>query len=344
VTREHAWLNNGDLVQAREHGHRLIFLESENLDPLFDEIGKLIGLSVEPILFGAVRRAIRMYLKRFVTDEMRQQISDGRLSIKAVDDGFRELARPLGYGNYEFVAMRCEGDLDDFFTVSITEPFSVTISAASHCAAMEAITGADHTVECENTAPDRYEIRAFPSPHPEAFEGRMRMERYRHKEGDIELLRCSTCGGPMALSVCRWHPERGIIINELLQRRMAMLGAPYLEVMFEELENELGDSIPSVIVEAQRRFTGTGFYSINDVKDASDFRTQLALRGVGNLREFRIGGRGVRMEVHNVAIPYMVIGMMQGIFERTFDMGSMVDWELADGNLIMEVTPAVFGQ
>lgn len=33
-TGEHLWLNNGDIVQKRDQGHRLVFLESENLDPL----------------------------------------------------------------------------------------------------------------------------------------------------------------------------------------------------------------------------------------------------------------------------------------------------------------------
>lgn len=342
TTGEHAWLNNGDLVQARDHGNRVIFLESENLDPLFQEIGNIIGMPVEAILIGAVRRGLRAYLKLFISDEAREKVRKKELSLKAVDDGFRELGRPMGYGSYEFVDMRYEDDSEDFFTVSITEPFSVPISAASHCAAMEAILDIDYAVTYSEAGPDKYNIFAFPSPHPRAFKGRMQTERYEHHDGDFELERCPSCGGPKALSVCKWYMQRGVIINEALKHRMAVLGSPYLDPIFQELEAELGDTIPKIIVEAQKRFTKTGFYSMENVLDAGDFKVQLALRGLGNLRELKIGKRGVHMLVENVTVPYLVIGMMQGIFEMAFDVESEVDWELSTGNLRMELAPKAF--
>jgi hypothetical protein len=59
---------------------------------------------------------------------------------------FRDVARPMGFGDYRYVDMRYEGGEDDFFTVSVKEPFSPTMCAASHAAAMEAILGYDHAV------------------------------------------------------------------------------------------------------------------------------------------------------------------------------------------------------
>jgi hypothetical protein len=339
VTSEHAWLDNGDMVQARDHSNRVILLECENLDPLFREIGNIIGMSIEPILMGAVRRGLRTYLRLFIPDETRKKVRAKELSLKAVDDGFRELGRPMGYGSYEFVDMRYEDDGDDFFTVSISEPFSVPISAASHCAAMEAILDTDYAVTYSQAGPDKYTISAFPSPHPRGLKGRMHTQPYAHTAGDFELERCPTCGGPRALSVCKWYLERGVIVIEALGHRMAVLGAPYLNPIFEELEEELGDTIPQVIVEAQKRFTKTGFYTIEDVADAGDFRVQLALRGLGNLRELRMGRRGVHMLVENVTVPQLVVGMMQGIFEMAFDLESNVEWRVSRGNLMMELTP-----
>ncbi|OFW66177.1 MAG: hypothetical protein A2V52_06550 [Actinobacteria bacterium RBG_19FT_COMBO_54_7] len=342
VTKEHTWLNNGEMVQARDDGHRVIFLESDNLDPLFTEIGNIIGRPVENILIGAVRRALRMYLRLFVPKETREKVRTKEISLKAIDDGFRELGRPMGYGSYEFVDMRYEGDGEDFFTVSISEPFSVPISAASHCAAMEAILDTDYAVTYSEVGPDKYNIFAFPSPHPRAFRGRMKTDRYEHHDGDFEHERCPTCDAPKALSVCRWYIERGVIFNEALRHRMAVIGSQYLDPIFVELEAELGETIPRTIVEAQRRFTKTGFYSFESVRDAGDFRSQLALRGLGNLRELQIGKRGLYMLVENIAVTHLVVGMMQGIFETAFDLESNVDWEISRGNLRMELAPKAF--
>src|SRR4030042_4224783 len=114
---------------------------------------------------------------------------------------------------------------------------------------------------------------------------------------------------------------------------MAMLGPGMMDLLFAELERELGDTIPEVAVEAQRRFTKTGFYSIEQVSDEGDFRTQLALRGLGNLREIKMGPPGLFMRIDNVVGHLLTVGMVQGLFEMAFDVDSSVEWALSeDGN------------
>jgi hypothetical protein len=94
------------------------------------------------------------------------------------------------------------------------------------------------------------------------------------------------------------------------------------------------------VVEAQRRFTRTGFYSIEQVSSEGDFRTQLALRGLGNLREIKMGPPGLFMRIDNVVGHLMTVGMVQGLFEMAFDVESSVDWALSEeGNLEVQVSP-----
>jgi hypothetical protein len=45
-TREHRWLDNGDIVHSRDMERRLVFIESENIDPLLHGIEDLIGVSI----------------------------------------------------------------------------------------------------------------------------------------------------------------------------------------------------------------------------------------------------------------------------------------------------------
>ena len=339
-TAEHQWLNNGDIVQKRDHRHRLVFLESENLDPLFRGIEQIIGMPVDNIIINCVRRTLLTYMRLFVSDNVRERIHNKEISPKVIDDSFREGALPTGFGRYEFVDMRYEGDEDDFFTVSVTEPFSLPMCVAAHNAAMEAILGYDHGVVYLDLGQDIYNITAFPSPHPDEFKGRLDMPRYEHNNGDFELKRCPSCGGPRALTWYMWHMNRGIIYNEMNRRRMAMMSPSELEPIFAELEKELGDTIPRVVVEAQRRFTRTGFYSMSDVTDAGDFRSQLALRGLGNLKHLEVRRKGVRMLVENACLPLLIVGMMQGVFETAFDLDSNAEWSHSgEGTLELHITP-----
>jgi hypothetical protein len=163
---------------------------------------------------------------------------------------------------------------------------------------------------------------------------------YNHRDGDIELERCSTCGCPKAFKDYYWDLEKGVIVDGVTGRRLALLGYELLDALFKALEEERGDTVHRVIVEAQRRFVKTGFYSIEEVSNEEEFRTALALRGLGNLRKITIGTGGLSMRIDNVSAHLMTIGLAQGLFETALDTESFVEWDLSEeGDLTVEVTP-----
>ena len=334
ITAEHSWLNNGDIVQSRNRQSRMIFIETENLDPPFKGIEQIIGMPIEHMVITAERRALRGYLKSFVPEEIRKKIRNREIDYGPIDDAFCDIARINGVGSFKRVESRYEQGEHDFDTVSISEPHSVLLDVASHVGAMELLTGFDQGYRYEEVSPDIYHITAFPSPHPEELKERLWFHPHEHVEGDIELAKCATCGGPEALSGYKWFPKRGIIVNKTTRRRMAIQGDVMLDPIFQELEQELGAGIPRVVVEAQRRFTRSGFYTMDDISDEGDFRAQLALRGLGNLKESSMKKTGLHMRLENV-------GLAQGFFEMGFGLDSTdVDWELSEeGDLEAEVKP-----
>ncbi len=77
-----------------------------------------------------------------------------------------------------------------------------------------------------------------------------------------------------------------------------------------------------------------------EVSEEGDLRTQLALRGLGDLREIKMGSKGLRMRIDNAAVHLMIVGLAQGFFEMAFDVESGVEWELSEeGDLEVEVKP-----
>ncbi|MDD5667062.1 MAG: hypothetical protein PHS26_07090 [Actinomycetota bacterium] len=340
LTKEYLWLDNGDIVQARDQRDRIVFTECENLDPLFRGIEEIIATPISHVVIDCVRRTYRTYCGLFLPKNVDELVKKKRLDLKSLDDGLAALAAPMGVGRYGFVDMRCEWDDGDFYTVSVSEPNSIPMCVAAHCGAIEAIQGRDHGVRYAEKTPGVFEITAFPSPHPEGLKGRLTFERYSHDQGDITLDRCATCGGPSSLSRYQWHFDRGIITSRSTGRRMAVMGPSQIDPIFRELEMELGDEIPRVVVEAQRRFTKTGFYAMSDYANVDEFRAGLAMRGLGNIKELVIKRTGLRMRMENAVLHLMLVGMMQGIFDAALDLDSTVDWEYTkDGVLELEVSP-----
>ncbi len=340
ITTEYRWLSNGDIVQKRDQRNRIILTECETFDPLFKNMQEIVGMPIEQIILDCIRRTYLAYCRLFLPDNMPELRKNPDFNVRAIGDGFIKLATPMGVGKFKFVDMRNEGDKNDFYTVSITEPYSLIMCVACHCGAMEALFGEDRGVRYSEVSPGVYHITAFPHEHPKEFKGRMKMMLYAPEEGGIELERCGTCGGPLKLSDNKWYLDRGVIMNKTANRRLVVMGPNQFDPIFQELETELGETIPEVVVEAQRRFTKTGFFTMDEYGSKEEFRDGLAMRGLGNLTELDIKRTGLKMTLDNAVLPLIIVGMMQGIFDAALDIDSHVEWELSEeGKLEIEVTP-----
>ena len=340
ISLNYLWLSSGVMVQRSDISRRVGFLESENLDPLYAGIGRIIGMPIDRLVIDISRRGTVEYFNTLIPPEARGAARRDTLGVDSVAAFMTTTGQLNGFGKYEIVDIRYEGDADDHTIMNVSEPFSLLLVAGTLAGGCEVVSGSPHEVSYREVSPGTCEVTATVSTRDEQLNERMPIKEYRHREGDIELEKCATCGGPAALSGFRWLLDRGIISNVHTRRRMVMMGPEVQDPLFEELEKELGEAVPAAVVEAQRRFVKTGFYSIEEIGDEGDFLTQLALRGYGNLREISMGAKGMRMRVDNAACYLMTAGLAQGLFEMAFDVESYVEWELSrDGDLEIEVTP-----
>ena len=350
LTSSHSWLDNGDIVSTLGPSNRVAFMECENLDPLFKNIGDIIGLPIEPMLINIMARVIETRLSSLIPEDIKTLL----LSMKPGDAILREKCRQLieglndsnllrtaiaGYGKYEQKGYRYERDQGDYSIIWVTEPFSVPYVVGSHMGHNAAIIGGENVVDYREISPGVYELTAHWASLDETLKERLPIIGRNHKPGDMELKRCDTCGGPATLSVCKWDLDRGVILNTLTGKRMAMLGPSMLDPVFQALEDELGETIPRTVVEAQRRFVGTGFFSEYEMGDEESLREHLALRGLGNLKELEMAKHGARIGIDAPIMQLFLVGMMQGLFEVAFDVESIVDWDSQEENLTVEVTP-----
>ena len=338
ITSEHAWLNNGVIVQSRDRRNRVVFVESENLDPLFESIQDLIGVPIEHALITAKRRAVRSYLDSLIPVVTKELLRRREIDWRPVNDGLRLIAALDGCGKYEVVDYRFEKDVNDYIVETISEPYSVPLACGDMAGAFEILFGCELGAEYKELSPDLYELTCYVSSHPQELKGRMCFRHFPLRDGDIELERCRSCGGPLALSHYRWHTERGIIAGAATGRRMILTGME-VDAVFGELENELGETFPASVVEAQRRFVRAGFYSIEGM-GRLDMREQLAMRGLGNLCELKSNEKGLYFRIENAFLHLMVVGLVQGLYEMTYDVDTHLEWNFSEeGELEVSVTP-----
>ena len=344
ITSEHVWLGCGVIRSKRDERQRLIFFESGILDPVFKGIERLTDLPVEAHIIDAARKSSRAYIDRMIPGDVKSLIREGEMDLKLIVNAMILTSRLLGYGKVTCMELRFENDKDDFITVRFEKPYSLPLAFGSFAGSVQAFVGDRPDIKYEKVSPGVFDVTVFRPKNPLEPEKKLRWKGYgrEYKPGDIELERCAECGGPKELFEFQWDLDSGVIRSTSTGRRMVMTGPSMIEPILDELEEAIGETISHLVIDAEMRFAKTGFVAIEELVDEDYIRRQLALRGMGNLSQLKIGEKSVRLRLENAALHLMGVGIAQGIFELAFNVQSEVDWELSeDGVLEIEVRPMI---
>jgi predicted house-cleaning noncanonical NTP pyrophosphatase (MazG superfamily) len=310
------------------------------MDPLFLNIEDIIGISIERLLINITARGNKYYIYNMIPEEARQMIKNKELEVLPFVETITTLAQLYGNARYELLGFRFENGPEDYAKHRIIEPYSLPLTVGAYAGAVSGIVGGEAAVSYKKVTPDEYIYTAQRTQYPAILKEKLRMPEYEHKDGDIELERCATCGCPREVASYEWNVQEGKIINRRTGRRMVLLGPAQLDHLFDALEAELGEAIPQTVIEAQRRFVRTGFFSIDIMEGEEGLRTQLALRGLGNLKELKISSKKASLRVDNACMHLILTGLVQGNFELAFDVDSNLAWEFTrEGDLSLEVVP-----
>lgn len=261
------------------------------------------------------------------------------IGVKPVIRDIDALGSVMGYGDIQLAEAKGIHSKQAYAKIDIKEPYSVPLFCGDLAGAFNAIFRKQVAVDSEQVAPDEYVVTGRISPHPMELQERLQSKPYQSKPGDISYDSCPKCGGPMILSEYKWDVDRGVIVNKERGRRMALVGPAALDAVIDELERELGDTIPHVIVEAQRRFIKTGFYDLDEVASEELFRMQLSVRGLGNMRDIEWLEGGLSFRLENPCLIPVIAGMALGFFEMASGGEGHVEWTQAqDGHLMVDIS------
>ncbi len=298
VGRENVWHENGVITQAKNPDHRMVFFESGNIDRVFQKIEEIIGVSVEHIVVESQRRSTREYLEKQFPLAIRRMLY--LLNPGLIARRMAGVAKVYGYGHVEVEEVRA-GLLrharkgEDYLVMTIRHPYSIYRYCGDNLGGMEVVTGRACSVRRDEVGEDTYRLELTVGLHPVELEERLARRKYPYKEGGIRLERCPACGVPQGVARCEWDLENGIITDPETGRRMALFGPASLEAAFDELESELGETIPDTVIEAQRQF-------VKEVMRKGDWRAYtmslekiMATRGLGMLTAFEADGQGLSL-------------------------------------------------
>jgi hypothetical protein len=329
VSKEHVWSENGVITQAKDPDHRMVFYESDNLDSLFQGIEDIIGLPIEHIVIESKRREVKEYVENLLSPLARKVAR--YVGMGAMIRKLSRIGKAFGYGNVRLSDRRVRFDDDDYVSMVISNPHSILFYCGENLGAWEAIDGRQSRVKYEELMENTFEVTNYIGEHAIELSERLVSRAYRLKPGDIHFDRCDKCGVPLEVARCRWNLELGTIIDPNSGRRMAIFGPAGFEAITDDLEVELGETIPEAVIEAQRRYTKQILSAEALPGDNAGFRGMLSMRGLGNLVQLEFDEEGAAAVIENSCMHLLMVGLIQGIFEVLFGYDkSAYEWGLKD--------------
>jgi hypothetical protein len=338
AAKNHRWLSNGTIVFAHDRSHRMVFLESDNLDGLFSNLEKMLELPIEPLVIEAKGKATRDFLHFLVRRRTGWVVY--LLSYLPVRKFITDMSRVMGYGKVDLREVSPRFKRAERMTLRVSDTYSLPLICGDFKGAADLVERRTSSVDYLMEKDGSYLITAFRTSD-ELVPQEESPVKYESRPGDIEWDRCHVCGTPLAVGEFDWDLERGIITDPLSGRRMAIYGPAGVDRVFYDLERELGRPVDELVIEAQRRHAHTFLGKKESVQGYSSLRKMLAVRGMGNLVNMEGGREGLELRIENPCLTPILVGMLCAAYEIATDRRIEPIWEKTpDGDLLLQLSPA----
>ena len=334
--KDNVWNDDGTIIQARNPDHRVFFHEADGLDQLFKRIEELIGLPLDRIIVEGKRKGSLEYVqnlypgyKRILLRALRRKVYGSTADIGAM----------FGLGHYELL----DFSKGEYIKVYGRNVYCLPMFSGDLIAVFNFVEGLPADLRIEERG-DGYEVTVVYGEEYEEFVSRLDMARYSRKPGDVKHERCPECGVPLDLREYEWDLEEGVITDTVTGRHMVFTGPRELDSIMLELVSELGEEVGETIVEAQRQYIMETLQQKEFEQSPDYLFRQFAKRGLGNLVSFELDKNRIQAVVENAITPFLLVGILQGIYELTAGNRSTVEYDMAeDGTLRVTATAAAGG-
>jgi hypothetical protein len=341
VSGQFEWESNGVISVSGAPYDRNILYESRVIDNLWTGIEQLIGRSIQSIVIESRRREVRHFIEKALGDIVEFFRGNGpaddeeKAIAKETVLTIMDVGSSYGYGQYRLGEGWERGEPFPWRINTITEPYSLPLRIGEILGSIEALEGRDMAVAWKELGSDSYGVNCYPEERPAGLKDRLKRRRYEFKSGDLAFERCDICGIPLEVAHYDWHMAEGIILDPNNGWRMALYPPNAVEAVLLDLENELGEMIPDLAVQAQKLYVKSRVGGENWRHGKVTFGQLVALRGLGNLSKFEVDENHLSLKIDNSCLQPLMAGMAQALFELALSKDkTSYEWDLAeDGDL-----------
>lgn len=324
---EHAWGSNGTIILSRDPTHRMVIIDNVALNNILDSISERIGMPLGNIIVEAKRKSGKHFMDA-VLSGAKGIVARNLISARVYQEMSKQVSL-LGLGHAEVASYKRHRFLEGI----ATEAYSAPALAGDICGAFESVERCQAEVRFEHRENGHLQMQVSRTDQrrPE-YEDRFAYQPPPALSGDNIFELCPVCKAPLELGrQYEFDMDRGLIHEAKTGHRAVLTGVMTLNNLFGELEKELGEEIPHLIMSIEKErvkevIAGKG--KALDITEAGYHRYMktLELRGMGNGRNVTIGDGHVEIRVDNPYYEPLVAGFLAGFYEVACGAPATVEW------------------
>jgi hypothetical protein len=319
IGKTHAW-RDGCIVDKASGLANLCVYEVYNHNTFVEEMGKRMGLPLDPIIYNA-----SVHASQGVIDDMlrphpmlRKLVFSSPL-YRLTERLICNLYKAIGAGGIDL----CEHSKRRRAKAIISIPFNLTQCLAITAGALQAIDGVPYLHDIVKEG-EPTEVDFIPSSgeygDEEAYERLSTAELTPSTSlPSPAFTPCPKCGVPQKIGeMFSFDLQRGVVKERKGGGRVILGGVASFNALFREFERELGDSIDDITIVIEKESTKKNLADSGDVGkswDKAELRDYLALYGTGILEEMEQDGDKVTFSVANVYVSPLIAGRLVGLWE-----------------------------
>ncbi len=336
------WGDNGTIVTKMNPYFRVVLVESDLLDDIYERIEKAVGVPIRHIVIEAERAGGKatfdaMLPKRFTWLMRNRPVLWVGARLIPILGRMAGLADAKVIFNHPF-----RGSL-----ARIRNAFSPDIYTAMSLGAFESMEGVRYESTLVELDGDTYMMN-MPTKQVSDITERMAPEIVAPLPGELKVDVCPRCGLPVALSHLRWDLPNARIIDTRRDVRMSFVDGYACSAVFRELVAELGDDIVPIIIEASHQ------YETRHIEETSllagergreskydDFLSSMPATGQGNPVASEVSDNTFSVTIENPYSPYLLAGQLLAAYEAIENASGVVEVdEFAPQCIRVTVSPA----
>ena len=331
LVAEHTWGSNGTIILSRDPTHRMVIIDNVALTNILDSISSRIGISLDSIIVGAKRKSGKHFMDA-VLSGVKGIIARNLISARVYQQISKQVSM-LGLGHAEVVSYKRHRFLEGM----ATDAYSAPALAGDICGAFESVERCQAIVQFEHRENGQLQIQISRTDRQRSeYEDRFDYRPPTALPGDNIFELCPVCKAPLELGrQYVFDMDRGLIHEVKTGHRAVLTGVMTLNNLFGELEKELGEEIPHLVMTIEKERVKeviTGKEKTLDFSEAGyqRFMKTLRLRGMGNGRNVTMTGDHVEVRVDNPYYEPLVAGFLAGFYEVATGVPAVVEWTPAN--------------